>query len=391
MKRIITFVKCIIIFGFLASCTQKHNIEAFISGLENDTIYVTCLRLTSMDDDEIQDTIYSVNGKFSYNLPSNEPMLIIMTPQKGQFMRLDKTPYMPESTSIFLIADPEDKIRVNGQLEKYYLKYIAEGSSSNETHSKLRERYKNALIEETKIELALDTLMYNRGDRDEIRALFEKRGEQAGEARKLKYEYLLNNWDCDLSAYYLVTQPLDTFGKYVGFLNSNVREGIFENILNEQFNRFEKYNKVREAELRIKPGEHAPEFMLASLDNSEYSFSAMNKKYTILYFWGSWCGPCISGLPKMRDYFTRYNDYFDVIAIACRDKKENWHEAVKKYEITSWTNLINEQDINRDVSVMYAIQGYPTKVIIRPDGLIEGVYTGEGEDFYKSLNGLIKK
>ena len=179
--------------------------------------------------------------------------------------------------------------------------------------------------------------------------------------------------------------------KHFEFLGSNVREGIFEGILNEQFNRFEKYNKVREAELRIKPGEHAPQFILSAINNSEHSFSAKNEKYTILYFWGSWCGPCISGLPKMRDYFTRYNEYFDVIAIACRDKEESWREAVKKHEITSWINLINEQDINRDVSVMYAVQGYPTKVIIRPDGLIERVFTGDGEDFYKSLDGLIKK
>ncbi len=233
--------------------------------------------------------------------------------------------------------------------------------------------------------------MYNRGDRNEIRALFEKRGEQSKEIRKIRWEYILNNWSDDLSAYYLVRQPLDTFSKYYEFLSLNVREGIFKNILDEQFIRFQKFTKVRENELRIIPGEEAPSFVLSSIDNSEYSFTAMNDKNTILYFWGSWCGPCISGLPKMRDYFTRYNDYFDVIAIACRDKEDNWREAVSKYELTSWTNLINKQDINSDVSVMYAVQGYPTKVIIRPDGLIEGVFTGEGEDFYKSLDGLIKK
>ncbi len=392
MKHRINLVKFFLLFGLLASCNQKNNIEAYISGLENDTIYVEGISLSSYDADvSLYDTVYSVNGKFSYNLPLNEPMLIVMLPKEGEFTRLDKTPYRTLATAIFLIVEPGDRIRVNGKLEKFYLHYIAEGSPANKSHSKLRREYKNSLIEETKIELALDTLMYNRGDRNEIMDLFQKRGEQTKKAQKIKLDYVINNWNNDLSAFYLVRQHLDTLGKYYEFLGSTVREGIFKNMLDNQFIRFQKYTKVREAESRIQPGEEAPEFILSSIDNSEYSFTAVNDRYTVLYFWGSWCGPCISGLPKMRDYSAKYNNYFDIIAIACNDNEDNWRETVRKHELTSWTNLINEDDINKDVSVMYAVHSYPTKVIIRPDGLIDGVFRGEGEDFYNSLNELLKK
>ena len=43
-----------------------------------------------------------------------------------------------------------------------------------------------------------------------------------------------------------------------------------------------------------------------------------------------------------------------------------------------------------DISVEYAVSGYPTKVIIGPDGLIIGKYAGEGPDFYEALHKTIK-
>ena len=43
-----------------------------------------------------------------------------------------------------------------------------------------------------------------------------------------------------------------------------------------------------------------------------------------------------------------------------------------------------------DISVEYAVSGYPTKVIIGPDGLIIGKYAGEGPDFYEALHKTIQ-
>lgn len=38
---------------------------------------------------------------------------------------------------------------------------------------------------------------------------------------------------------------------------------------------------------------------------------------------------------------------------------------------------------------MYGVKGYPTKVIINPKGIIEGIYLGVKDDFFIKMNELL--
>ncbi|MDO5971389.1 thioredoxin-like domain-containing protein [Flavivirga aquimarina] len=383
--------KIIILFaliGNITSCSKKHNIKANISGLGNDTIYIENYKISNIEDDPILDTIYSKNGEFSYNLPINEPLISIISPKKSEFIRLNKTPYRPTQKSIILILKPEDNININGKLEKFNLQYKVTGSSINMSYAILREKYAQSNKAYIETELRIDTLMFNKGDREEINVLFKKRNEYSNIARNIQLNYIKSNWDKNLSAFYLTRQPLDTLGKYFERLDKSVKNGMFQNLLNYQCNRFKKYIKVREAELNIKVGEKSPKFSLQNINGEKITIDYSGNKFIILDFWGSWCAPCISGFPKMKEYFNKYNNQISFIGIACNDKEDKWKNAVEKYDL-KWENLINNNDINKDVSVMYGIKGYPTKIIINSNGIIEGIFNGEGDDFYKKLDNLM--
>ena len=43
-----------------------------------------------------------------------------------------------------------------------------------------------------------------------------------------------------------------------------------------------------------------------------------------------------------------------------------------------------------DPATLYAIQGYPTKIIVNPDGVIAKIFIGESPEFYQELNELVK-
>ena len=60
----------------------------------------------------------------------------------------------------------------------------------------------------------------------------------------------------------------------------------------------------------------------------------------VLDFWSSWCGWCIKGIP--------------------------------------------------DVSLLYAIEGYPTKIVVEPEGKIAKIVVGEGSEFYEYLDRLFQ-
>ncbi|MEP5106338.1 MAG: TlpA disulfide reductase family protein, partial [Ekhidna sp.] len=180
----------------------------------------------------------------------------------------------------------------------------------------------------------------------------------------------------------------DTLGKYYDILDKEIKNGLFKNALKKQFNQYQKYVKVREAEINIVEGKPAPDFSLKSTDGTDIKLSSINKKYTIIDFWGSWCGPCIAGFPTMKSYYSKYEDRIEILGIACNDSEAKWKKAIEEHQL-NWKHVINNDELSKDVSVMYGIQSYPTKIILDQNLTIIEKFVGEGEDFYKKLDELL--
>ena len=79
-----------------------------------------------------------------------------------------------------------------------------------------------------------------------------------------------------------------------------------------------------------------------------------------------------------------------VVSIDCNDTEEVWKNAIKEHELP-WLHVYNPGDEKTDVAVSYAIQGYPTKLILNPDGTINKTIVGEDPEFYSYVKSLIKK
>ena len=382
----------IFIIGIIASsCGQRHNLTAKIEELGNDTILVEYAPVSQFYEmnEPLTDTIISINGKFTYDSPLNEPILAFIFPKKGEFKRVNGHQYRPQHKYLVLLIKSNDRLAVNGILNKYYLDYEVKGSDFNENYSLLRKEYIKKMSLGAKIELQLDTLMANKGDQELINNLFKERRKANAVAGTKQLEYIKNNWNNELSAYYLTRQRLDTLAKYYENIDTDVRNGIFKNMLESQHLRFQKYTKVREAEKNVIVGKIAPEFALKTLSGSGLELNSIQGKYLVLDFWGSWCGWCIKGFPKMKEYYNKYKDHIEIIGIACNDTDDKWKKSVNENKL-NWLHVINDKDIDKDVSVMYGIQSYPTKIILDKDKKIIAKFSGETEDFYNKLDELMK-
>lgn len=370
---------------------QKHSIEAFIDGLGNDTILVAYIPLSKMDErgEPIQDIIYSENGYFSYDLPSQESILLYIFPKKGEFIRSNGKAYRPNEKHITVLLKPDDKLEIEGRLEELFIDYKVSGNEFNEHYTKIRKQYIGEKSKAVALELELDRLMASQGKKELIADLFQKRNEITSISRRYHLEYIENNLDKELAAFYLTTQPLEIFGKWYDKLTDDVRHGSFKSALDFKYTNYKKFTKVKAAELQVKEGEVAPSFVLPSLDNS-FSLDTVKNKYLILDFWGSWCPPCTSGFPRMKAYYSRYKDNVEFIGINCNESEDKWRIAINKYELP-WTQLINSTDINQDVSVMYCVYSFPSKFILDENKKIIGKYVGETDEFYNKLDELMAK
>ncbi len=391
MNQIKNFIIILVLGAIATSCGQKNNLTAEIEGLGNDTViveYVPVSRFSEMNE-TYKDTIISINDNFTFDLAGDEPILAFFFPEKGGFERLDGSHYYPRHIAINLMLKPEDRITVKGELHDYYIEYEAKGSDFNQQYSQLRDKYIEEMSRAAKIELQLDTLMSNNADNEVINDLFRERNEINSIEQKKQLEFIKNNWDKELTAYYLTRQRLDTLGKYYGNLSPEISDGIFKDMLDNQYLRYRKYVKVREAEKNIVEGETAPDFTLQSLSGSEFTLSSIEDKIIVLDFWGSWCGWCIKGFPKMKEYSNKYENQIEIVGIACNDTEDEWKKSVEENEL-DWIHVINDDSMDKDVSVMYGIQGYPTKIILDKNKKILAKFVGESDDFYNKLDELVK-
>lgn len=394
MKRAgIIFISFLLIH-LITSCEQNSNIVAKIENLGNDTILIEYMPI-SLEMFEIEepyrDTVFAKNGRFEYNIPTDKPTLVFILPKKAEFIRLGGHPYHAREKSITVIVNPEDKISIKGELNQYFTRYSAKGSSINERYSTLRNSFIEEASEAVRIELLIDSLSHYGADRDLINDYFIKRNQIMRIGRTAELQFISDNLDDELSAYLLTRQPIDTIGKYYAFLSSEVREGSFKPMLEFIFDQYQRYTIATHQELTLTEGVKAPDFSLKSFTGEYITLSSQQGKsqFIVLDFWGTWCPPCIADIPKMKEYYERYKDQINFIGIACRDNETNWINAIEEHNL-EWLQLFNITDKESDAAIKFGVKAYPTKFILDKDLKIVGRFVGAGNDFYEKINELME-
>ena len=175
-------------------------------------------------------------------------------------------------------------------------------------------------------------------------------------------------------------------------IGENARKSMFGELEAALVKRVEKEKAVAEAQKLTAEGMPAPDFSLNHPDGSAFVMQSMRGIWVVLDFWGSWCSWCIKGMPEMKKSYEKYGDKMEIVSIACGDSKEAWLAAIKKYDM-NWTNVISADVVpgtDKKVEQIYGIEGYPTKIIVNPQGKIVKRFVGETPLFYEALEELIK-
>jgi thiol-disulfide isomerase/thioredoxin len=219
--------------------------------------------------------------------------------------------------------------------------------------------------------------------------IIETAQKEGKDATQVIYDFIKAHPDYETSAY-LITMMRDPekMKEAVGLLNPDVRDGRLKPIYQSLLDRIDAQMKAEEeAAKKQATGVEAPDFTLKDLEGKPLSLKSLRGKYVILDFWGSWCVWCIRGIPQMKEYYQKYAGKFEILGIDCNDTDEKWRDAVKKHELP-WLHVYNPRESN--VLEDYGIQGFPTKIIVGPDGKIVKTIVGEDPSFYTLLDELFK-
>ncbi len=128
----------------------------------------------------------------------------------------------------------------------------------------------------------------------------------------------------------------------------------------------------------VKAGEKAPAFKVARwLDGKQHSLDEFRGKVVVVDFWGLWCSACRNSVPAMATVQEKYKDKPVVwVSIHTADKDAaKLTERIEKFAADqNWHFLAaidsGTMSANSVTSNSYGCQGFPTEVVIGPDGRV---------------------
>lgn len=114
-----------------------------------------------------------------------------------------------------------------------------------------------------------------------------------------------------------------------------------------------------------------------------------SSKYTLLDFWGTWCGPCRAVTPDIKKLQENAdNKNLEIVSIAFDDKIEKVVNYLKDEDI-NWTNLFDSRE-NSIIASKFKVNAFPTYILIDEKGKI--VFRGSGgKDVLKKMEQLLPK
>ncbi len=359
-KNIFTLLASAVLLCACQSTDNKGRIDLELAEMKSDTLWVGSYLIQDRQTLKI-DTILPGQTTYTFEAETDSNVYkVFVGPTDGT------------NKAIVLALLPGEHIKVTGSIEDWQVA----GSELNARYAPIQQ----ACYPYVEKMDSLAKIMTEEIYRNEYLPTWRQKD-------SLQADYVRQHPDDDLSLFILENIRGRSIDELYPTLTERVKNGPLASIAQIFEEDIRQRKLFEENKKKIVEGIEAPDFTLNDLNGQPLSLSSLRGKYVVLDFWGSWCGWCIKGIPDMKKYYEKYKGKLEILGIDCRDTEEKWKAAVEKHELP-WLHVRNAGA--PDVSVLYAIQGYPTKIVINPEGKIAKIVVGEDPAFYQYLDELFK-
>lgn len=342
--------------------------------------------------DRVWDTVYVKNEHFTYTAKIKNTKRIAIWP----LLARAKKGSIGKSANVEFLAKPGDVIEYKGNVTETF-NAIPTGSSlcddmnafnksTQHLNTKISQiaKRQNALVAKL---IKEESYQSSQGMHPDLKIMRDSIQAIATEIAEVKKNFIKNHPKSEVSAYYLskmVTRKELPDNEALALLNT------FDNTVKTSPFYIDVATRLKGSEA-TKPGNMVPELITnRTLDGKEFNLKSLRGKYVMIDFWGTWCGPCVAEMPKVKEYSETYKDNLVIVGVNSGDTKQRIIDFVtsKGY---NWVQLMSKKGVNDDNFVSkFNISGFPTKFIIDPNGVIVEKYIGGSEEAFEKLDELLK-
>jgi len=118
-----------------------------------------------------------------------------------------------------------------------------------------------------------------------------------------------------------------------------------------------------------KAGDVAPPFAAETLDKKTVTLQDFRGKVVLLYFWATWCAPCVAATPDIKSFqadLSKYPD-FAMLSLSMDDDDHKVREHAKKFGLAWPQTRIGQHST---IAADYGARGAPHYALIDRDGRI---------------------
>lgn len=324
------------------------------------------------------------DGEFSLALNLSEPQVVRGIFSDGHFWKKARRGFIPCNASYLLfVAQPGQKLEAKGRLTKDFVDIYPGGDEENAVfreytsalHPVLND-YVNLLVRD-----AVDTTLTEQ-DKAEIRKQSE---DYEAALQRIRIAFLEKHVS-SVGGLWLMEDML---------IRKQLSMEEAERLFRQVDGRYADLTYYKNVSTRIQGakqtavGQPAPSIKTErTYDGQPFDLEAWRGKYVLADFWGTWCGACIAGMPEMKKFAAKHEGKLMLLGIAKESDEQRWRKYLDNSE-WDWKQIISGKGEENYV-LRFNVQGFPTKILIGPDGCILKRLVGEEPGFYEELEQLIK-
>ena len=374
MKRNLLLYGVSLLVAACGSAQTESSVSLDLSGMDAQDSVLVIYK-------EHKEKIAAPEGKFTYVFTDSVPGVVKFFNQPH--LLKSELGYLPKRV-INVMMFPKQSLEIEGSFEDYRIS----GNDFYDEYNALYDPIHDLNAKRQALNDEYMTLLFNKESKEKVVGKFKEIREVDAEYQEHLKKYIASHPDSELSLYLLYINHPKYGMDYINGFSSRLKSGPMKSMYEVTLAYYDKLKIQEEAEFSIQEGLLAPDFTVKDIHGKDFTLSSLRGKYVVLDFWGSWCGWCIKGFPDMKKVYERYRGKLEIVGVDCRDTEEKWKAAVEKYQL-KWLNVSSKIDDKKDLTEIYNVKGYPTKIIISPEGKMVRIFKGESPDFYKALESLI--